>query len=143
MSHASLGYERGGGFAQDDPRRVTATAIAYLTFTRHMVWADSSFGGWLMRIEPPMASASTGARPLPYAPAGRPALTCLCCYAVFGLSLVASDDRDHPYLVPPGRPQHRRGPYGPDPMDRPRPARPVDHAAHPPRRHRPPGRPRR
>jgi C4-dicarboxylate transporter/malic acid transport protein len=70
---------------------VTAVALPYLTFTRHTVKADSAFGGWLMPIVPPMVSASTGALLLPYAPAGQARLDLLlCCYAMFGLSLVAS-----------------------------------------------------
>jgi C4-dicarboxylate transporter/malic acid transport protein len=70
---------------------VTAAAIPYLTFTRHLVKPDSAFGGWLMPIVPPMVSASTGALLLPYTPAGQARLDLmLCCYAMFGVSLVAS-----------------------------------------------------
>jgi C4-dicarboxylate transporter/malic acid transport protein len=70
---------------------ITAIAIPYLTFTRHTVRADSAFGGWLMPIVPPMVSASTGALLLPYAAAVEVRLDLLlCCYAMFGLSLVAS-----------------------------------------------------
>jgi C4-dicarboxylate transporter/malic acid transport protein len=70
---------------------VTAIAVPYLTFTRHAVRTDSAFGGWLMPIVPPMVSASTGALLLPYAPAGQTRLDLLlCCYAMFGLSLMAS-----------------------------------------------------
>jgi C4-dicarboxylate transporter/malic acid transport protein len=70
---------------------VTAAAVPYLTFTRHLVKLDSAFGGWLMPIVPPMVSASTGALLLPYAPAGQARLDLLlCCYAMFGLSLLAS-----------------------------------------------------
>jgi C4-dicarboxylate transporter/malic acid transport protein len=81
---------------------VTAVAVPYLAFTRAA--ADSqaadgqtagaspaAFGGWLMPIVPPMVSAATGALLVPYAPAGQPRLTLLlACYAMFGLSLVAS-----------------------------------------------------
>ena len=70
---------------------VTATALPYLTFTRLLVKPDSAFGGWLMSVVPPMVSASTGALLLPYAPAGQARLDLLlCCYAMFGLSLLAS-----------------------------------------------------
>jgi C4-dicarboxylate transporter/malic acid transport protein len=70
---------------------VTAAAVPYLTFTRLPVAPDGAFGGWLMPIVPPMVSASTGALLLPYAPAGQARLDLLlCCYAMFGLSLLAS-----------------------------------------------------
>ena len=69
----------------------SAIAVPYLTFTGHEVKADSAFGGWLMPIVPPLVSAATGALLLPYVPAGQPRLTLLlACYAMFGLSLVAS-----------------------------------------------------
>jgi C4-dicarboxylate transporter/malic acid transport protein len=68
-----------------------AAAVPYLQFTRHQVRPDSAFGGWLMSIVPPMVSAATGALLVPYAPAGQIRLTLLlCCYAMFGLSLLAS-----------------------------------------------------
>ena len=70
---------------------VCAAAIPYLLFTRHRVRSDSAFGGWLMPIVPPMVSASTGALLIPYAQQGQERLTLLvCCYAMFGLSLVPS-----------------------------------------------------
>jgi len=70
---------------------VSAVAVPYLVITRQTVRSDSPFGGWLMSVVPPMVSASTGALLLPYAPAGQPRLTLLlACYAMFGLSLVAS-----------------------------------------------------
>ncbi|MFF9564772.1 TDT family transporter [Leifsonia sp. NPDC014704] len=69
----------------------SAIAVPYLTFTRHEIAEDSAFGGWLMPVVPPMVSAATGALLLPYVPAGQPRLTMLlACYAMFGLSLVAS-----------------------------------------------------
>lgn len=69
----------------------SAIAIPYLTFTRLDVRPDSAFGGWLMPVVPPMVSAATGALLLPYVPAGQPRLTLLlACYAMFGLSLIAS-----------------------------------------------------
>jgi C4-dicarboxylate transporter/malic acid transport protein len=71
---------------------LAAAAVPYLQFTRHEgVDERSPFGGWLMPVVPPMVSASTGALLVPYAPAGQPRLTLLlCCYAMFGLALIAS-----------------------------------------------------
>jgi C4-dicarboxylate transporter/malic acid transport protein len=70
---------------------VCAVGVPYLTFTAHKVSRDGAFGGWLMPIVPPMVSASTGALLLPYAPPGQDRLSLLlCCYAMFGLSLLAS-----------------------------------------------------
>jgi C4-dicarboxylate transporter/malic acid transport protein len=70
---------------------VSAMVIPYLTFTTHEVRQDSAFGGWLMPIVPPMVSASTGALLLPYTAPGQLRLALLlCCYAMFGLSLLAS-----------------------------------------------------
>ncbi|MET7395106.1 TDT family transporter [Dactylosporangium sp. NPDC005572] len=70
----------------------TAAWVPYLQFTRHHdVDARSAFGGWLMPVVPPMVSASTGALLVPYTPAGQPRTTLiLLCYAMFGLSLIAS-----------------------------------------------------
>ncbi|HEV7566195.1 MAG TPA: TDT family transporter [Microbacteriaceae bacterium] len=69
----------------------SAVAVPYLTFTRFEIADDSAFGGWLMPIVPPMVSAATGALLIPYVPAGQPRMTMLlACYAMFGLSLVAS-----------------------------------------------------
>lgn len=70
---------------------LSAVAVPYLTFTRHEVSEDGAFGGWLMPVVPPMVSAATGALLLPYVPAGEARLTLLLgCYALFGLSLIAS-----------------------------------------------------
>ena len=69
----------------------SAVAIPYLMFTRHVLAPDSPFGGWLMPVVPPMVSAATGALLVPFAPAGQLRLTLLLgCYAMFGLSLIAS-----------------------------------------------------
>ncbi len=69
----------------------TAVAVPYLVFTTYPVREDAAFGGWLMPVVPPMVSASTGALLLAHTPAGQPRLTLLvCCYAMFGLSLIAS-----------------------------------------------------
>ena len=71
---------------------LAAVAVPYLQFTRHEgVDERSAFGGWLMPVVPPMVSASTGALLVPYSAAGQVRLTLLmCCYAMFGLSLIAS-----------------------------------------------------
>ncbi len=69
----------------------TAAAIPYLQFTAHEVGADAAFGGWLMPVVSPMVSASTGALLLPCLPQGQTRLSMLlACYAMFGLSLLAS-----------------------------------------------------
>jgi len=68
-----------------------AAIVPYLMFTRHTITASSAFGGWLMPVVPPMVSASTGALLIPHAAAGQARLTLLmACYAMFGLSLLAS-----------------------------------------------------
>jgi C4-dicarboxylate transporter/malic acid transport protein len=70
---------------------VTTCWIPYLMMTRHEIGPDAAFGGWLMPVVPPMVSAATGALLIPYAAAGQPRLTLLlACYAMFGISLVAS-----------------------------------------------------
>lgn len=69
----------------------SALLIPYLMFTRHELTPDSTFGGWLMPVVPPMVSAATGALLVPYAAAGQARLgLLLACYAMFGLSLIAS-----------------------------------------------------
>lgn len=69
----------------------TAVAIPFRLFTEHEVRPDAAFGGWLMPVVPPMVSAATGALLVPHVPAGSGRATLLYgCYAMFGLSLVAS-----------------------------------------------------
>lgn len=69
----------------------TAVSIPYLMFTQHEVEPDAAFGGWLMPVVPPMVSAATGALLLPHMPPGTGRETMLYgCYAMFGLSLLAS-----------------------------------------------------
>jgi C4-dicarboxylate transporter/malic acid transport protein len=69
----------------------TAVSIPFLMFTQHDVEPDAAFGGWLMPVVPPMVSAATGALLLPHVAAGVGRQTMLYgCYAMFGLSLVAS-----------------------------------------------------
>ena len=69
----------------------TAVVVPLLQFTRHQLDTSSAFGGWLMPVVPPMVSASTGALLVPHVPAGDGRLVLvLACYAMFGLSLLAS-----------------------------------------------------
>lgn len=69
----------------------TAVSIPFLMFTQLQVEPDAAFGGWLMPVVPPMVSAATGALLLPHLPPGPGRETMLYgCYAMFGLSLVAS-----------------------------------------------------
>jgi C4-dicarboxylate transporter/malic acid transport protein len=69
----------------------TATTIPYLMFTQHSVEPDAAFGGWLMPVVPPMVSAATGALLISHLRPGTGRATMLYgCYAMFGLSLVAS-----------------------------------------------------
>jgi C4-dicarboxylate transporter/malic acid transport protein len=69
----------------------TAVSIPFLMFTQHDVEPDAAFGGWLMPVVPPMVSAATGALLLSHMAAGTGRQTMLYgCYAMFGLSLVAS-----------------------------------------------------
>lgn len=68
-----------------------ALAVPYLMFTRHQLKSDSVFGFWLMPVVPPMVSAATGAALIAHLPAGQARLDMLlACYAMFGLSLLAS-----------------------------------------------------
>jgi C4-dicarboxylate transporter/malic acid transport protein len=70
---------------------VSAVAVPYLAFTRHRNAPDAAFAGWLMPVVPPMVSAATGALLLPHIASGEARETMLlACYAMFGLSLVAS-----------------------------------------------------
>ncbi|MFI1990706.1 TDT family transporter [Actinoplanes sp. NPDC020271] len=69
---------------------VSAVAVPYLQFTRHG-GEDGATGAWLIPVVPPMVSATTGALLVPHAPAGQIRLALvLGCWAMFGLSLVAS-----------------------------------------------------
>ncbi len=69
----------------------TAVSIPFLMFTQYEVEPDAAFGGWLMPVVPPMVSAATGALLLPHMAAGAGRQTMLYgCYAMFGLSLLAS-----------------------------------------------------
>ena len=69
----------------------SSLAVPYLMITRLRAAPDGAFGGWLMPVVPPMVSAATGALLVPHLPAGQARLTLLlACYAMFGLSLIAS-----------------------------------------------------
>jgi C4-dicarboxylate transporter/malic acid transport protein len=70
---------------------LTSAIIPYRLFTQIEVRADAAFGGWLMPIVPPMVSAATGALLVPHIASQSGRATLLYgCYAMFGLSLVAS-----------------------------------------------------
>ena len=69
----------------------TAVSIPFLMFTQHNIEPDAAFGGWLMPVVPPMVSAAAGALLLSHMAPGPGRQTMLYgCYAMFGLSLVAS-----------------------------------------------------
>lgn len=68
-----------------------AIAVPYLMFTRHELDTQSTSATWLMPVVPPMVSAATGAALVAHLPAGQGRLDLLlACYAMFGLSLLAS-----------------------------------------------------
>jgi tellurite resistance protein TehA-like permease len=68
-----------------------SAAIPYLMFTRHRIEQQTTLATWLMPIVPPMVSAATGAALIPHLAHGQAQLTLLLgCYAMFGLSLIAS-----------------------------------------------------
>ncbi len=70
---------------------LSAVVVPYYAFTRHSYDPTSASGGWLMPLVPPMVSASTGALLVPYAAPGQARETLLLgCYALFGMSLLAS-----------------------------------------------------
>jgi C4-dicarboxylate transporter/malic acid transport protein len=70
---------------------VTACWIPYLMMTRPSLAPESVFGGWLMPVVPPMVSAATGAALIPHLASAQGRLTMLLgCYAMFGISLIAS-----------------------------------------------------
>jgi C4-dicarboxylate transporter/malic acid transport protein len=70
---------------------IAGLTIPYLMFTRHRIEQRQTLATWLMPIVPPMVSAATGAALVVHLPAGQAELTLLLgCYAMFGLSLLAS-----------------------------------------------------
>jgi C4-dicarboxylate transporter/malic acid transport protein len=68
----------------------STAVVPYLMFVRHRIPRTAPFGGWLMPVVPPMVSAATGALLVPHAPAGARLALLGSCYAMFGLSLLAS-----------------------------------------------------
>jgi C4-dicarboxylate transporter/malic acid transport protein len=70
---------------------LSAVAIPYLMFNRQRLEHSMTLGSWLMPVVPPMVSAATGAALIPHLAAGQAQQELLLgCYAMFGLSLVAS-----------------------------------------------------
>lgn len=68
-----------------------AVTIPYQMFTSHRLEQSATLPTWLMPVVPPMVSASTGAALIPHLAAGQARETLLLgCYAMFGLSLIAS-----------------------------------------------------
>jgi C4-dicarboxylate transporter/malic acid transport protein len=68
-----------------------AVAIPVLMFVRHDLEPRRTFATWLLPLVPPMVSAATGAALIPHLPgAGAQQAMLLACYAMFGLSLLAS-----------------------------------------------------
>jgi tellurite resistance protein TehA-like permease len=69
----------------------TTIVIPYLMFTRLELARENTLATWLMPIVPPMVSAAAGAGLIAHLPAGQDRLAMLlCCYAMFGISLLAS-----------------------------------------------------
>jgi C4-dicarboxylate transporter/malic acid transport protein len=70
---------------------LSTVAIPYLMFTDHHLTPSNAYATWLMPVVPPMVSAATGAALIAHLPPGQPRLTLLlACYAMFGVSLLAS-----------------------------------------------------
>jgi len=66
-------------------------AIPYLMVTGPDLTLEQVNGSWLMAVVPPMVSAATGAGLIAHLPAGQDRLAlALSCYAMFGISLLAS-----------------------------------------------------
>lgn len=66
-------------------------AIPYVMFTQHDLKLEHTLATWLIPVVPPMVSAATGAALIAHVPAGQDRLALLlCCYAMFGISLLAS-----------------------------------------------------
>jgi C4-dicarboxylate transporter/malic acid transport protein len=68
-----------------------AVVIPFRLFTRIEVRSDAASGSWLMPVVPPMVSAATGALLIPHLAGASDRATLLYgCYAMFGMSLMAS-----------------------------------------------------
>jgi C4-dicarboxylate transporter/malic acid transport protein len=69
----------------------SAVIIPFRLFTRIEVRPDAASGSWLMPVVPPMVSAATGALLVPHLAGATARATLLYgCYAMFGMSLLAS-----------------------------------------------------
>jgi C4-dicarboxylate transporter/malic acid transport protein len=70
---------------------ICTVAIPYFMVTGPDLTLEQVNGSWLMAIVPPMVSAATGAGLIAHLPAGQDQLAlALACYAMFGISLLAS-----------------------------------------------------
>jgi C4-dicarboxylate transporter/malic acid transport protein len=69
----------------------STVAVPYLMITRHRLRLENVFATWLMPVVPPMVSAATGPLLVPHLAPGQPrAALLLACYAMFGISLIAT-----------------------------------------------------
>lgn len=70
---------------------VAAVVVPYLMVVRHKVEAGSASPVWLLPVVAPMVSAASGPLLVPYLPPGQwREAALLACYAMFGLSLLAT-----------------------------------------------------
>ncbi|MFF4397760.1 TDT family transporter [Streptomyces sp. NPDC001480] len=68
-----------------------AVAVPYLMAVRHRVEPGQATPVWLLPLVAPMVSAAVGPQLVPHLPPGRPRQTLLlACFALFGLSLLAT-----------------------------------------------------
>ncbi|MFH8466702.1 TDT family transporter [Streptomyces sp. NPDC017991] len=68
-----------------------AVAVPYLMITRHRLDASQAGPVWLLPLVAPMVSAALGPLLVPHLPPGAPRATLLlACFAMFGLSLLAT-----------------------------------------------------
>lgn len=70
---------------------LVAVAVPYLMVVRHRVQPAQATPVWLLPVVAPMVSAALGPLLIPHLPPGQPRLAMLlACYALFGLSLLAT-----------------------------------------------------
>ncbi|MFJ6117330.1 TDT family transporter [Streptomyces sp. NPDC092129] len=70
---------------------VVAVAVPYLMVARHRMEPGQASPVWLLAVVAPMVSAAQGPLLVPHLPAGQPRETLLlACFAMFGLSLLAT-----------------------------------------------------
>ncbi|MCB5180430.1 TDT family transporter [Streptomyces antimicrobicus] len=70
---------------------VAAVAVPYLMVVRHEVEPSQATPVWLLPLVAPMVSAAVGPLLIPHLPAGQARATLLLgCYALFGISLLAT-----------------------------------------------------